>query len=859
MEVGQRLAREYVGRADLVLYSWERKFMEATSDFQSAIPHPSEFDIFLGLLWSRLGSPLDPSRYRKADLSAYRSGTEYEFELARTAHAETGQPKMFVFIKTEPPRIIAEKPEDVEEFSRQWRLLEDFKKHWFHDGQYFQGAHHSFRTEEELDQQIEDLFRQKIEERLSDEQATREIIWTGGSPFRGLRPFETTHSELFFGRRQATKEVLRLLKAQAERGIAFVLVFGASGVGKSSLLRAGVVPQILRSQWLEEVYTWRYANVVPSAALGEAGDELRLAEALIFGLTRAGGLPELLSDGEPRSLAWMMREEPGVLAGLVRGALGRLGTSLSSDVEPPRVRLVLVLDQLEEVFTREDVTDREREAFFRAIELLARSGTTYVLASLRSEFFEQCTRYESLSELKKNATYHLRAPNRNQLDEMVRRPAAMAGLTYESSSGGRSLSQVLLDDAGDEGGALPLLQFTLQQLYDRMAPETRTLTFKAYADLGGLSGALQNHAEDTYGRLPVASKMSLPDVLAGLAGINGDHGDLRLVRRTAELDAFQGAPRGLVDAFIDAYLFTSDADVKGVRLVSVTHEALLNEWTRVRSWATQNQEYLRTSARLRMARTSWLDSEGEPARLRESLLWREGRRLQDARFLLDEHASKLSTYEVDFLNRSTSAARRLSRRRLIGQTALVTVTTAVVSGATVYAFTNDAYQRELARQSFGPVAAGMRDYLARGRDVISSAMAWSRGSIFMPGPRKRFERYMERYNKARNNLYENRNFFLISVKRHLDADMIEHVEALFDFQENHVHQKRFRPGLGKPMDAVYDYFEPRQKASTAATPQTTEERAVLTRFAEAAKALVPAFDELEQKVKALERIFANDS
>ena len=238
-------------------------------------------------------------------------------------------------------------------------LLDEFVQRFFHgeDGTLI-AAFHPFENAADFETRLEDHLRKLIQDRLQKlgiSLANREAVvrptWTEGSPFRGLQVFEFQHHAIFFGRTRAIGEILERLKRQAAEGRAFLLVLGVSGCGKSSLVRAGVLPDLVQPGVVEGVGLWRRAILRPGERSGDLFDGLAAA------LRRDEALPELASDGTTvEQLAGMLRSNPEAAPYLIKGALAQAASHLvkaeSSPVQPA-ARLVLVLDQLEELFTAE--------------------------------------------------------------------------------------------------------------------------------------------------------------------------------------------------------------------------------------------------------------------------------------------------------------------------------------------------------------------------------------------------------------------------------------------------------------------------------------------------------------------------
>jgi TPR repeat protein len=508
------------------------------------------------------------------------------------------------------------------------------------------------------------------------EPAAARASWTQGSPFRGLSAFDYEHAAVFFGRERAIEEAVHALRAQANAGRAFLLVLGMSGSGKSSLVRAGVVPRLLQPGLIEGVTRWRRAVLRPADAGGD------LFDGLAASLLRDEALPELAADGSTaQQLGASLRENPKGAAPLVKGGLSQVAAELQRTegrAQQPEARLVLVIDQMEELFTLEHVSAEARRGFVDALSALARGGRCFVLATLRSDFYGRCEELPELMALKDGAgQYHLQPPTADEFARMIRLPARAAGLQFEQDQATHAqLDDVLRDSAEGQVGQLPLLEFALDELYRQRTAEGR-LTFQAYRGIGGIEGALTRRAEEVFASLAPAMQAALPEVFGALVRVAVGEGET-FNRRYAPLDRLAGARRALVDAFVAARLFVADRDDRGHAVVSIAHEALLQSWPRLREWLADNRELLRVRGRVALAASLW----AEKGR-RGDLLLAEGKPLEDALPLLATSGVDLTVDERDLIAASQARARQRRRAQrlfnatnvvvLIGAGALMTI------------------------------------------------------------------------------------------------------------------------------------------------------------------------------------------
>ena len=266
---------------------WEHQPLLATASFQEQLPKPSETDIVITILWSRLGTML-PEHIRRADGTVYASGTEFEFEDAMNAHRSSGKPDVLVYRKSAAPVWSADSAAATEQLA-QSQALNRFVAKWFTndaDGS-LKAAFHNFESPADFEEMVEAHLLQLVEPYLLPGFRSRVSAptWRSGSPFRGLEPFEVEHAPVFFGRTAAVAAVLERIRRQMEHGRAFVLIVSSSGCGKSSLVRAGVLPLLLQPGVAGNASQWRHAILRPADGQGD------LLRALSRALQQESALP----------------------------------------------------------------------------------------------------------------------------------------------------------------------------------------------------------------------------------------------------------------------------------------------------------------------------------------------------------------------------------------------------------------------------------------------------------------------------------------------------------------------------------------------------------------------------------------
>jgi tetratricopeptide (TPR) repeat protein len=669
----RRLADEYAQRLWIEPVFWEHEPLLATETFQSQIPPPRDCDVAVCILWSRIGTRLPADITRQEDSrfgpagSRYASGTEYEFEDAARGFERTGSPQLLVYRKTATPLVDISDENKLMRRLEQKKALDKFMEKWFfNEDATLKAAFHSFATTSEFEKVLEEHLRKLIRRRLeslpaaSAEAAPVKLSWTSGSPFRGLEFFDFEHAPVFFGRTQAIGDVLSALRKNAADGRAFVLVLGVSGGGKSSLVRAGVLPVLTQPGVIEGVGLWRRAVLKPSDGGGN------LLQALALALLAKEALPELGADGTtPNQLADLLSKNPTAAFLLIKGGLSQAAARLAPAENlpaQPEARLVLVVDQVEELFMLPNLTAQDRQAFVSALSSLARSGKVFVIATLRGDFYHRCLDLPDLVALKEGSgQYDLLLPAAAEIGQMIRQPARAAGLGFEEDPATRiPLDDVLREAASRSPESLPLLEFALEELYQRKTPQGM-LTYEAYRELGGVEGALARRAEMVFAALTPEAQMILPRVMRGLVSVGEGEA---VARRQARIDAVAPTAdaRMFVEAFVTARLFTADRAEGGDAVVRVTHEALLRNWPRIKQWLEQDKELLIVRGRVSAAAARW-----EKEQRAADLLLSEGKPLAEAENLAAKLGEELPLEERSFI--ALSQARR-RRRKLVKRGAI---------------------------------------------------------------------------------------------------------------------------------------------------------------------------------------------
>ena len=420
---------------------------------QRHLKMPSECDLVVVVLWSRLGTPLPgDALYRKPDGGRYLSGTEWEFEDA----ARTGKP-VLVYRRSEKPVMAVDDPEVAAKADQYARVKQFFQRFTNADGS-LNGLPRDYEKPSDFERLLDTDVRFWLESLLATRPTEPDTAppdaQTGEpdlSPYPGLRRLGEQDAAVFFGRGAEVDALISIVAG----GRRFVAVVGASGSGKSSLVRAGLLPR-LRGNAVSGSKDWKFVICAPA----DLGDNPFLALA-------AAVSPLFVSGRPPIKLANEMAADPG-------GAARVCDALLSGS--PEWAKVALVIDQLEELFTISAA--EHRDAFVRTIDGLAAHPRVVVIATLRADFVGEATSSARLVDLLQKGNYLLMPPGMKALSDIIALPATRASLTIESG-----LLERIIDEVGPQPGTLPLLAYTLEQLYNA-GRQTRTLGLDDYESSG---------------------------------------------------------------------------------------------------------------------------------------------------------------------------------------------------------------------------------------------------------------------------------------------------------------------------------------------------------------------------------------
>jgi WD40 repeat protein/energy-coupling factor transporter ATP-binding protein EcfA2 len=458
------------------------------------------------------------------------------------------------------------------------------------------------------------------------------------SPYRGLKRFEPDNKDLFFGR---DRLIANLVEVVSQTN--FILLLGASGSGKSSLVRAGLIPQLsekLGSKFCDFTFT---PDRNPFESLGIS----------------------LISHGYKQSE--------------VENAFNNFSTPLNQGIHKLKEKgsqWLIFIDQFEEIFTLCQDLDR-RKKFIDNLVTIGRSNhqSVKIILAMRADFLDRFSPYPNLGRIAQKNIHLVTDMHSDELRQAIEQPAAHHGVVFEGG-----LVEEIIRDVLGQAGSLPLLQYTLDLLWQNDEISDRTLNLKTYRKLGGVKGALQLHVDRIYQHLSPEEQKAAKQIFLRLIDLNATEKELdvvgKAVSRRAHLSEFNNElVHSLLNRFVDSNLLVSNRQQQST--VEIAHEILINSWSTLKEWIEDSKETIAIRNRLSEDAKRWQDSESA-----QDDLW-SGSKLQRVEELRQkkefDRLGGLSELENQFIDASTAERdRRLHEAEIRRKRQLTAVSIAAI-------------------------------------------------------------------------------------------------------------------------------------------------------------------------------------
>ncbi|MEH2365175.1 nSTAND1 domain-containing NTPase [Nostoc sp.] len=403
------------------------------------------------------------------------------------------------------------------------------------------------------------------------EDTIKQRLLISSSPYKGLRNFDAGDREKFFGREKLITSCWEQLQ---ERKI--ILLLGASGSGKSSLVQAGVIPKFLDQKFRHLIFS-PYTN--PFKSLASC----------------------LYTQKYARESEIAEKEESDTLI--------RVVDALTKDAQ-----WLIFIDQFEEIFTGSD-KEKAKKFIDSIVQLIeAQKDSVKIILAMRNDFLDEFTRYPNLGYATQSHVFMMLAMEDYELEEAIAEPAAKNGVVFDTG-----LRNKIIRDFKEHAGSLPLLQYTLDLLWEKNNITERKLKKNTYEELGGVGGALQKQAEEIYKKLKEDEQKAAKEIFISLVDIIDD----KAVSRRSEKANFENSRvlESTLNKLISERLLVAQGGEGQEPTVEVAHEILLISWSRLQEWIEAAKETLALKRRLLEDAKAWSDLQSKNDKNANQILW----------------------------------------------------------------------------------------------------------------------------------------------------------------------------------------------------------------------------------------------
>jgi WD40 repeat protein/energy-coupling factor transporter ATP-binding protein EcfA2 len=494
-------------------------------------------------------------------------------------------------------------------------------------------------------------------------------------PYRGLAAFREEDAPYFYGRETVTSKLVKAVEQNS-----FVAILGASGSGKSSLVFAGLIPQLKQNHQKDlRIISFRPGSN-PFESLAIAIFPI-LPESALVGDKQDDDCQQRLTELE---LEIELKSSNTALAKLIEPIVFQSSQS----------QLVIVADQFEELYTLCQNTDTDKQQRQLFLDNLLNAvnhlpGFTLVV-TLRADFYADAISYRPFADALQNAQFNLGTMDAQELQAAIEKPAVGFNIRLQ-----QGLTQRLIDTVLDSANDLPLLEFTLTQLWSKQ--QQGWLTHQAYEEIGGVEAALANHAETVYQQLSPTEQQRVEQIFIQLVKPGERNA---YIRRIATRKQVKSENWDLVAKLASARLVVTNSNrVTGVETVEIIHEALIKNWRRLQKWMRENQEFCYWQEQLRAVMGQWENSGKDNGGLLR------GKPLFDAEVWLQQSSHLIGKDERDFINSSLELrdkerkAKNNARKRTIIGLTLGLILSIFLAGIAFFQRQQAEYQRKKAESN----------------------------------------------------------------------------------------------------------------------------------------------------------------
>ena len=567
---------------EIEVLMWEDFPLTVESTFQEGIDFFLKEDVIdfaIFILWSRLGTPLC-SKFLKPDGTPYQSGTEYEYDLMWDLYRKKGAPRILTYKKTTEPLLSSRNADELLELIRQKEGVKSFLAEHFHDESTNSNyAYLQFEEETSFETKLRDHLKQLIRRQLGNVGEIRE--WEG-NPYVGLNSFEYEQSSIFFGRKQIVYETTAQLISN-ENVKRSLIVLGESGSGKSSFVKAGLLPFLCKDNKID------FHIVTPSMFGGKV--YLGLIDLLVekYNFLKDNPFVDELRKGIDDNTNFKYLSYP----------------FKNNNCD----ETIIYIDQFEELFSDTSITEEERLKVILLLKGIVSTQCLSLFITMRSDFYNRFSLYGHLAQIKEWAVVvDLPVISHSEISEIIEEPAKKACLKWEIDHKGNALNERIVSDAAKIND-LPLIEFALSELYN-LRDENDYLTFNAYEKIGGLKGAIVSYADKFYKQLNEKEKASLNEIFSFVIAVSSSHKNT-YVRKTSLLKELQRNElnRTVLKKLIDAHILVTGKDHMGQPTVTIVHEILIKYWSVIQTWIREQKEFLQSNGYYEQRTQHWLNKD----------------------------------------------------------------------------------------------------------------------------------------------------------------------------------------------------------------------------------------------------------